>query len=641
MNITKDKRYRKFLTTTRKKAVDRVQETMDSVTWTDAQDLLNYCRDLYEKGRPMRDKMRRCTDYTQGRQWNDMIEDPDSRYKQKIREEDYIKRQGFVPLKYNIMKKSMNTICGLYANQYLPPSVGVHGDDERAQKLADMLTCALRSAGQANQEPQLLTAELEEAWMKGVFSMSVRYQWDCEKRRSEVFIQHEDPYKLILENDLADKELRDMRIIGAIRDMPLEDVIHNFAHNRREAQMIQDEYSAVPQYYAGANYAFQGDRYSGGTESFYVSTNPNKCRVFEIWRKETEEALFVHDYASGMDEYRSVTDQPLIEQENANRVQMMIEAGGSPEDAQLIVPVGEGNGWTTREYWYVRYITPLGHVLKEEPSPYNHESHPFVVGAFPMVDGEIHSSAENHIDVQRALNRMFTQMDFIRQRGAKNMLMVDVNTIPDNITWSDFAEEYSRNGSVMFLKLKPGAQMPTPLKTSTIQDADVAIINMYKQFADEISGVSGALRGERANADTPASLYAQQAANSENNTAYLMNWFNGCVDKLHLKMLMLIQQFYEDKRYLAVSGNDFDAEAKIFRQMEARAASMYTEVINASSVAYYKLNFEQTLREALQTQSIDFLTYLKNTGAPFAYRLAQDIERRQQEMAAAQQGTLQ
>lgn len=630
MDILKDKRYRKFLSGDRKKAQTRTEEVLDSVRWTDASDLLNYCRDLYDKGQVMRARMRRCTDYTQGKQWNDFIEDPDSRYRQVIREEEYIKRQGFVPLKYNIMKKSLNTTCGLYANQYMPPMVGVRGDDEQSRKLADMLTCALRAAGQANQEQQLLTAELEEAWMKGIFAMSVHYRWDCEERRNEVYVQHEDPYKLILENDLSEKGLRDMRLIGAIRDMPLEDVVHNFAKNPAEAKMIELEYAGVPHYFAGANYSFQGDRWNGSADSFYTSNNPNKCRVFEIWRKETEQALYVYDQASQMYEYRSVGDMQAIEQENANRVRMMLESGGTAEEAALIVP----QEWTTREYWYVRYITPLGHVLREEESPYNHESHPFIVGAFPMVDGEIHSPAENQIDVQRALNRTLTQIDFIRQRGAKNVLMVDTNSIPDNITWSDFADEYSRNGSVLFLKLKPGAQMPQQLKSATVQDGDVAIVNMYKQFADEISGVSGALRGERTTADTPASLYAQQAANSENNIAYFMNWFNGCVDRLHRKEIMLIQQYYEDKRYLAVSGNEFDAEARIFRQMEARAAKLYIEVVNAGSVTFYKAQFEQTLSMALQSQAIDFLTYLRNTRAPFADKLAKEIEKRQAEMAA-------
>lgn len=637
MDIIKNKRYRKFLSPGLGKTTDDAKAVLDSVTWTDANDLLDYCRDLYEKGWTMRAKMRRCTDYTQGKQWNDFIEDPDSRYRQMIKEEDYIKRQGFVPLRYNIMQKSKNTTCGLYANQYMPPTVGVHGDDEASRKTADMVTCALRSAGQSNQESQLLTSELEEAWMKGLFLMSVHYKWDCEKKRSEVFIQHEDPYKLIIENDLTEKSLRDARLIGMIRDMPLEDVIHNFASTPYEAQLIQNEYSAVPHKFAGLSYTFQGERFVSSAESFYVSTNPNKCRVFEIWRKETEQALFVHDYASGMDEYRSVKDWPLINQENVLRIKAMLEAGGTMADARLIAPKGANNGWTTREYWYVRYITPLGHVLKEEETPYNHGSHPFVIGAFPMTDGEIHSPAESLIDVQRALNRTFSQIDFMRQRGTKGVLMVDVNAIPDNISWQDFADEYSRNGSVLFLKMKPNAQMPEQLKSATIQDGDVAIVNMYKQFADEISGVSGALRGERATADTPASLYAQQAANSENNIAYFMNWFNGCVDRLHEKMMMVIQQYYEDKRYLAVTGNEFDAEARRFRQMEARLARLYIEIVNINSVSFYKAQFEQTLSMALQTQAIDFLTYLKNTRAPFADRLAKDIERRQQALTAMQQ----
>jgi len=633
IDIQNDKRYRRFLSEGRKKEPEKESERMiDSVTWADMSELLNRCRDLYEKGAKMREQARRCTDYTQGDQWCDYIEDPDSMFKVKIKEENYIKRQGFVPLKYNIMKKSMTTTCGLFANQQLAPTVGVRGSGIENRKIGDMVTCALRAAGQANQERQLLSSEMEEAWQKGMFCMSVRYQWDVESEMQEVYVQHENIYKLIIENNLSDKNFRDMRLIGMIRDMKLEEVVHKFAKSPAEAEMICQEYTKSNMLFAGADYTFAGDRFRGSADNFFVGSDPSLCRVFEIWTKETESALFVHDYATGMDEYRDVSDQYLIEQENARRIMQVVTEGGSPNDAALIVPIGENNGWTTREFWYYRYLTPLGHVLMEGETPYNHKSHPFVFGGFPMVDGRICSPAEGLIDVQRALNRTLSQIDFIRQRGAKNVLMVDTNAIPDNIRWDEFADEYSRNGSVLFLKLKPGAQMPQQLKSATVQDGDVAVVNMYKQFADEISGMSGAIRGEKATADTPASLYAQQAQNSENNIAYFMQWFNGCVDRLHWKMVMLIQQYYEDQRYLPVSGNEFEEEAKIFRQSDARSVKLYLEIINQQSVSFYQAQYENTLSMALQSQAIDFLTYLQNTRAPFAHKLADEIVRRQEQM---------
>lgn len=612
-------RYRKFVKSSGRRAKDKATETLNTARWTDCAELLNRCREIYDKGRYMREQMRRWTDYTQGDQWNDLIDDPDSMFKQKIREEDYIKRQGFVPLKYNIMKKSMKTTCGVYTNNKPAPTIGVRGND--LKNVGDMVTCAVRSACQANDVGQLSVSLLEEAWQKSMFLCSVYYRYNVERRMSDVYVQNEDFYKLIIQNDLHDKKLRDMRIIGMIRDMPFEDLARQFAESAEDVRALQREYATVRAMYSGEDYAFQGDRYEGDGESFYVGADRGKCRVYEIWTKESEQALYCHDWARGTEEYRDVRDKEAIDYENAQRILQCVAAGMEEEDAQLIE-----YRWDLRQYWYVRYLTPTGRCLLEMESPYNHGSHPFVIGVFPMVDGKMHSPAEEIIDVQRALNRTLSQIDFIRQRGAKNVLMVDTNTIPDNISWDEFAEEYSRNGSMMFLKLKPGAMMPQQLKSTAVQDGDVQLVQLYKTFSDEISGVTGALRGERANADTPASLYQQQAQNAENNIAYFLQWFNGCMDDVYWKITMLVQQYYEEGRYLPLAGSEYKEEAKVFRAADAREVDLYLEVVDTMSVSFYRLQFEQTLQMALQTQSIDFITYLRSTRAPFAGKLADELE---------------
>lgn len=622
------KRYKRFIKETPKSST-AAAVVLHSVGWADCTELLNRARDIYEHGQEMREQMRRWTDYTQGDQWNDLIDDPDSNFRRKIREEDYIKRQGFVPLKYNIMKKSMKTTCGVYSNNKVLPSIGVRGND--THQIGDMVTCAVRSAYEANDMGHQSVAMLEEAWQKAMFLCSVYYRYDDARKISDVYVQNEDFYKLIIQNDLHDKRLRDMNIIGMIRDMPFAELARQFADSPEEVRALEAEYKAVNMQYVGTEYAFQGDRFGNSGDSFYVGRDPNKCRVFEIWTKETEQALYCHDWAEGTEEYRDVKDKPLVDKENAARIAQAVEAGMAPEEAQLIE-----YRWDLRSFWYVRYLTPTGMCLRQMESPYNHGSHPFVVGVFPMVDGRMHSPAEEIIDVQRALNRTLSQIDFIRQRGAKNMLMVDVNTIPDNISWDDFAEEYSRNGSMMFLKLKPGAVMPQQLRSTPIQAGDVQLVQMYKTFSDEISGITGAMRGERANASTPAGLYAMQTQNSENNIAYFMEWFNTCMNDLFWKMTMLIQQYYDEGRYLPLAGNEFEEEAHVFRRADARAVDLYLEVVNQSSVSYYRQNFEQTLQMALQTQSIDFITYLKSTRAPFAFKLAEELEKKQQEMQAQQ-----
>ena len=55
------------------------------------------------------------------------------------------------------------------------------------------------------------------------------------------------------------------------------------------------------------------------------------------------------------------------------------------------------------------------------------------------------------------------------------------------------------------------------VKTNSVSAGDIEMIKLYMQLGDEISGVSSALRGEKAASGTPSSLYAQQVQNSANN----------------------------------------------------------------------------------------------------------------------------
>ena len=64
------------------------------------------------------------------------------------------------------------------------------------------------------------------------------------------------------------------------------------------------------------------------------------------------------------------------------------------------------------------------------------------------------------------------------------------------------------------------------ITSNTNAGGDMAMVNMMLEMVSRIFGSSAAMRGEKAQPGTPASLYAQEAENSNNNISDLIAWYN-------------------------------------------------------------------------------------------------------------------
>lgn len=598
---------------------------LDSVRFTDCRELLEECRQMYDSLQTARATALRCINYTFGRQWNDRIQDPDGLYYgQTIREEDYIKRQGKVPLKYNIMNKSKKSIVGLYRQNKSEPVAIAHDRDE--QKLGEMMTIAMQYAYNINNVYELNARLLEYAFCSGIFIRSCYYKPIPERQMSDVYVQNENLFQMFFNADVQDVLLRDITTIGAIRDLSVKELIAAFAHNEKEARQLVNEYSGVLRSQSSTLDTFDHNRY--GTESdFYTPRDVNKCRVYEVWRKETERCFYCHDTAEGTEMYRPLSEQMEIEEENARRQQEMLELGYDPSNASLI-----NYEWAVREYWYVRYLTPTGKCIKESESPFEHGSHPFTIGAYPLINGEIHSPAEDLIDIQRVINRTLSQIDFIRQNSAKGVLMCPTTAIPDWMTPEQFAKEYTKDGGVIFYTPDPAVKdIPQQIKSSSVVAGDIDVVRLYMQLNDEISGINGALQGQKAASGTPASLYAQEAQNSSINIADFMSWFNSCVQSADNKMMKVMQQYYDDVRYIPIAGKNFSQTSKWYNPDKIRQSEFDITISEATSTPAYRMAMEDTLLKALEMNMLDFKTYLEASSAPFADSLLEIIKRNEQQ----------
>ena len=586
-------------------------------------EVLERFRLAYENLEPMRRRVRRCINYTFGRQWSDLIDDPDSNYKNdKITEEDYIKREGKVPLKYNIIRSTEKSILGVYRSNKSEPLVVSRQRDK--QKLGEMMTAMMQYSYQVNNISELNTRLLEMAFCSGFFIRSTYYRWNSERRISDVFVQNENIFKVAFNSNIEDPLFRDLTMIGVIRDMPLKELESAFCKSKEDVKALREEYDVAPHYVVSSDtYAFTEQKRQ---TNFYTPSDPSLCRVYEIWTKETEECWYCHDYATGKEYIEDFSNLKSIEEENEKRKREMQRLGFEATKEDLIY-----YEYKLRDFWYVRYMTPNGNVIFQGETPFEHGSHPITISAFPMINGEVFPPAEESIDIQRIINRTFTQLDFMRQNGAKNLLAVPVDAIPDGMSPKTFAREYTRNGGIMFYKPNKMGTTPMQIKTQSVQAGDLDVIRLFLQLNEQISGVSGSLKGEQALSGTPASLYSQQAQNSANNLTDFLEWFSTNVREFDTKLMQVIAQYKDESQYIPIAGKHISEEAKWYDPYKIRNCKF--DVVNTQGFVSpaFRLEMERTLMQALQTQAIDFETFLESSSSPYADTLLEIMKKKREE----------
>ena len=127
--------------------------------------MLKYWNELQE----FRNERRRCKNYTFGRQWDDYIY-VDGR---RMREEDYIRMQGNIPLKNNLIRRIVRNIVGLWRNHYGLPTLADLGLEESAVNINRYEE--LRRRATANDFTELFSRTMEEFLISG---MAVVKRWD-------------------------------------------------------------------------------------------------------------------------------------------------------------------------------------------------------------------------------------------------------------------------------------------------------------------------------------------------------------------------------------------------------------------------------------------------------------------------------
>lgn len=439
---------------------------------------------------PFRERRRRNKRYTYGRQWDDLVDTPHGR----MTEGEALRREGETPLVNNLIRRTVRNIVGVWRSNYSP--------SEKADP-------SLRECWQRNRMDELNARTLEEFLISG---LAIHRKWHG--RRGAVTSSWTDfvsPETFFMESDTRDFRGWDLRLVGEIHDMDFDDLCARFASSPEDVGLLE------------AVYGHTADAPESRFSAF------DRCRVIEVWRPVRLRSWICHDPVNASVREVGDADVKAMRAENRRRLRSRL-----PQIAMR---------QTSREVWTWAFLSPAGHLLASGETPYAHGSHPFVVKAYPYIDGEIHSFVSDVIDQQRFTNRLITIYDRALRASAKGVLLFPEHALPPGADLMEIADQWSRADGVIMYTAKAGMPLPQQAGglSSSLGISDLLQIQL--KMMEDISGVNSALQGKLESSSTSGTLYERQTLNALTSLKDITESFASFVAEGAAKDLANIRQF--------------------------------------------------------------------------------------------------
>lgn len=605
------------------------REEMDTVSFRShnfgsrrAFDILMEAQHYWNQMEQFRKDRQRNKRYTYGSQWDDMIcVDGKS-----MTEEEYIKQQGNVPLKNNLIRRLVRNVLGVYRSQSKEPTCTARDRDE--QKLGETMSTILQCNMQLNRMSEVFARTMEEFLISGFIVHRKSYGW--RNGKEDCWTDYVQPNNFFIDNNMRDFRGWDVSCLGEVHDVSFGQLCEQFAESPEDYQKLKDIYKWAARKEFLANYAERFGYSRLNNYDFLFTSEPGRCRVIEVWRKEQKPRYRCHDYQNG-DIYK--IEEEDFEKEvtlvNAQRMQMA-EATGMPEEE---VPLVKAT-WFMDDYWYFYYLSPFGDILKEGETPFEHGSHPYVFKAYPFIDGEIHSFVADVIDQQRYTNRLITLYDWIMRASAKGVLLMPEDSLPDGVSMEDIAESWAEFNGVIVFKPSKSGQIPHQVANNSTNIGITELLNLQLKFFEDISGVNGALQGKPGYAGTSAAKYNQETQNATMSLLDMLECFSYFVVDGAYKDVKNIQQFYDGKRVFNIAGK---AGAQIeYDPKKIRDVEFDLSITESTTTPAYRQLANDVLMQLWQANAISVEQLLEHGNFPFADELLQSIQSQKEQVQQGQ-----
>jgi len=606
-------------------APKRDTEEIDTVAMSSRQfgdrrafDVLMEAQHYWNQMEDFRKDRERNKRYTYGFQWDDKI-CVDGK---TMTEEEYIKSQGNVPLKNNLIRRLVKSVLGVYRSQSKEPTCTARDRDE--QKLGETMSTILQCNMQLNRMTEVYARTMEEFLISGFIVHRKSYGW--RNGKEDCWTDYVQPNNFFIDNNMRDFRGWDVSVLGEIHDISFGQLCEQFATSPEEYRKLREIYkwAAKKEYIASYAERFGYSRLQN--YDFLFTSEPGRCRVIEVWRKEQKPRWRCHDYQNGDIFKIDVEDyQRCVVAENEERIRMAKAVGMPEEEVPLIKAT-----WFVDDYWYFYYLSPFGDILKEGETPYEHESHPYVFKAYPFIDGEIHSFVADVIDQQRYTNRLITLYDWIMRASAKGVLMMPEDCLPDGVSIDDIAESWTEFNGVIVYKPSKSGKVPEQVANNSTNIGIAELLNMQLKFFEDISGVTGALQGKPGFSGESAAHYQQQTQNATTTLLDLLECFSGFVVDGAYKDVKNMQQFYDSKRVFNIagkSGAQIEYDPKKIRDVEFDLS-----ITESTTTPAYRHLANDILLQLWQSQAISVEQLLEHGDFPFADELLQSIKSQREQL---------
>lgn len=592
--------------------------------------LLSECARSWNNKEEFRKERHRVLQMLFGDQWGEMIHVYGLG---NMTESEWIRRQGMAPLKNNIMISLWMSVFGIHAKQETEPVC--YARNQAAKDLSDNLSAALQSNWQNQYMSEILDGAFAEYLISSAAFMRNSYEELDELYDSYNF--YENPDYMFWEGG-NDPVHRDIHMIGCLHNVTRENLYFRFARPEygltiEDLDQIFHLGDVVDQHNRSTSQQIN-ERNSYENLSFYRASDLGEVRVIEVWREEVKPRYQCFDplATDQIDKYFRCEKKDLekVRDINLERKQMYDEQG-VPKEKRAYITARE----IVDKYWQYYFMAPDGRILCEGETPYDHKSHPFTVSLFPYVNGEIHPFMGSFIDQQKYINRMVMINDYAIRTAAKGMTFLPRSLKPDDMTDEEYANQKSRFDAVFIYddtKSRTGAK-PEFYTHSAFNTGANEMLQTQLNMIHEVSGVSGALQGKTPTSGTAASRYAMEAQNATTTIYPLIKKFNGFEERVAMKTLITLQQYYEEGRDITPKKSDKQIfyKANLCRNIKANISIKNS----AASAAFYEMG-NQVLEMLWNSKAIDVRTYLKNLDAPFADKILQDIDNYQAQVMQGQ-----
>lgn len=460
--------------------------------YPDRTDLLMRAKRCWDALAPFREERARCKRFTYGDQWGDLMPTPTG----MVREDTFIRSQGNLPLKNNLIRRLVRNVLGVFRNSWTTPVCRPRDAAEAMQ--AGVMQRLLESNLETNRLEELYARTLEEFLISG---MAVHRKWFGQRGGSaDCWTDSVSPECFFTDGISRDFRGWDRTLAGEIHDMSFDELCASFAASERERRRLRDLYADAVDADGSMTLLSVGATNCSNID-FLLPCEPGRCRVIEVWTRE-------------------------------------------------FVTVRRA----TEEQWFFYFLAPTGEVLRSGRSPYRHGRHPYVVKAYPFIDGEIHSFVSDIIDQQKFTNRLISMYDWILRASAKGVLLFPEEALPDGIDIADIAREWSRFNGVIIFSPKPGTPLPQQVSSKCSDIGITELLNIQMKMMEDISGVNGALQGKLDNASMSGTLYSQQTRNSMIALADLLRSYADFIIEGTRADASNIRQFYTPRRIAAITG---------------------------------------------------------------------------------------